>query len=160
MQIQSKEDDIYTEGLSHFIVPVKLDGNNYAIWRKHFEMVVSGRSKLGFLLGEVPKPDPNTEPKEYRKWKATTDIVHSRLLSSISSDLQPSFLTTNDPWTLWSELSTRYNQANGAMLYDVLVQTYTLYQGQDSVCTYYTNLTKLWNIYDTNKENDNPPDEF
>lgn len=46
------------------------------------------------------------------------------------------------------------------MLYDVLVQVYTLYQGQDSVCTYYTKPTKLWSTYDTNKENTDPPNQF
>lgn len=46
------------------------------------------------------------------------------------------------------------------MLYDVLVQTYTLYQRQDSVCTYYTKLTKLWSTYGTNKDNTDPSEEF
>lgn len=138
--VLTREENIYgSDATSHFTVPIKLDGNNYPIWKKHFEMVVSWRSKLPFLLGEGPKPDIITNPKEYRKWKAYTDMVHSWLLSSITTDLQPSFLTANDPWTLWAELNTKYNQENVAMLYDVLVQTYILYQGQDSVCTYSQN---------------------
>lgn len=88
------------------------------------------------------------------------DTVHSWLLTSIKPELCTSFLAQKTPWELWKELNTRFNQANGAMLYDTLVQMYTLYQGQDDVCTYYTKLTELWNTYDTNKENDDPPDQF
>lgn len=57
-KISSKEDDIYgPDTSSHFTVPIKFDENNYPIWKKHFEMVVSGRLKLGFLFGEVPQLD-------------------------------------------------------------------------------------------------------
>lgn len=60
-------------------------------------MAVSGRLKLGFLLGEVPKPDTIVQPKEFRKWKACTNMVHSQFLNSITTGLQTSFLTANDP---------------------------------------------------------------
>lgn len=52
--IISRENDIYnSEESSHFTIPIKLDGNNYSVWKKHFEMAVSERAKLEFLLGEV-----------------------------------------------------------------------------------------------------------
>lgn len=73
-----REDDIYSSEMSsYFMVSIKLDGNNYPIWRNFFEMAVSERLKLDFLFGEVPKPDFDTHPKEYRKWKACTDIVRT-----------------------------------------------------------------------------------
>lgn len=87
---------------------------------------MSGRLRLGFLLEEVPELDKITHPKDHRKWKACTDMVHSWLQSLITAELQPSFLSADNPWTLWSELAIRYNKSNGAMLYDVLVQTYTV----------------------------------
>lgn len=59
------------------IVPFKLDGSNFPLWKKHFEMAVSMRQKLSFLLGEVSEPDPHHDLKEHRKWKTCHDMVHS-----------------------------------------------------------------------------------
>lgn len=55
-----KEDDIYhlenAESSVYFFCRIKLNGNNFQIWKKYFEMAVSDILKMDFLLGEVPEP--------------------------------------------------------------------------------------------------------
>lgn len=88
-------------------------------------------------------------------------MVHLWLLHSLSPELSISFLLCEDPASTWAELEKCFNLSNGPMLYEILVDIYTLLQrGDDSMCTYYTKLTKLWSSYNKGKTNKNPLDEF
>lgn len=123
------EDNIYhlenSESSVQFFCPIiKLDENNFQIWKKHFEMAVNVRLKMRFLLGEVHEPSYESNPREYRKWKACMDTVHSWLLTSIKPELCASFLAQKNSWRLWKKLNLRFNQSNRAMVYDILVQMY------------------------------------
>lgn len=111
-------------------------------------------------MGEVSEPDPRHDLKSHRKWKTFSEMVHLWLLHSLSPKLPASFLHCEDPTSMWTELEKCFNLSNGPMLYEILVDIYTLQQGEDFVCTYDTKLTKFWSSYDKGKTNKNPPDEF
>ena len=40
---------------------IKLDGQNYALWSQVMEMYIAGKDKLGYILGDIPQPEP-TDP--------------------------------------------------------------------------------------------------
>lgn len=115
-------------------------------------MAVNARQKMEFLLGDVTEPDEE-ESKGTQKMEGLHKHgpLMAAQLSSLTTGISTSFFRSEDPGSLWAKLSIRYNQANGSILYDVLVQSFTLKQGQNFVCNYYTKLTRLWIIYDKRK---------
>jgi len=60
------------------------------------------------------------------------------------SDLSEAFLYVNSAKELWDELSERFRESNGPLLYQLEKDIADLYQGGDSVAVYYTKLKKLW----------------
>ena len=40
---------------------IKLDGQNYALWSQVMEMYIAEKDKLGYILGDIPQPEP-TDP--------------------------------------------------------------------------------------------------
>ncbi|KAA0041479.1 UBN2_3 domain-containing protein [Cucumis melo var. makuwa] len=57
----------------------KLNGNNYFSWSQSVKMVLEGRHKFGFMIGEIPRPPPS-DPQE-RYWKAEDSILRSILIN-------------------------------------------------------------------------------
>ena len=37
---------------------IKLDGQNYALWSQVMKMYIAGKDKLGYILGDIPQPEP------------------------------------------------------------------------------------------------------
>ena len=59
-------------------------------------------------------------------------------------DLSEAFLYVNSAKELWDELSERFGESNGPLLYQLEKDIANLYQGGDSVAVYYTKFKKLW----------------
>ena len=70
--------------------------------------------------------------------------VVSWLLNSIAPKLTDAFLYANSARELSDELTERFGQSNGSLLYQIQKEIEDLYQGNDSVAVYYTKLKKLW----------------
>lgn len=49
-------------------------------------------------------------------------------------------------------MKERFHIQNGPLVYQLQVKIFNLTQGEDSVCSYHTKLTKLWNDYDMNRK--------
>jgi len=50
----------------------------------------------------------------------------------------------NSAGELWNELTERFGESNGPLLYHLEKEISELYQGTDSLAVYYTKLKKLW----------------
>ena len=68
----------------------------------------------------------------------------SWLLNSIVPELADGFLYANSARELWDEVTERFGQSNGPLLYQIQKEIEDLYQGNDSVAVHYTKLKKLW----------------
>ena len=66
------------------------------------------------------------------------------MLNSIIPELVDAFLYANSARELWDELTERFCQSNGPLLYQIQKEIEDLYQGNDSVVVYYAKLKKLW----------------
>lgn len=44
----------------------------------------------------------------------------------------------------WNELNHRYEHSDGARIYQIQQQLYSLYQGSDCLSTYFIELMKIW----------------
>ncbi|XP_070029159.1 uncharacterized protein [Nicotiana sylvestris] len=89
--------------------------------------------------------------------KETLDILsplymhpsESADLNSLSKDLADSLQYVSDAKELWQELEDRYDQTNGAKLYQLQKEINDLSQGTLDIIGYYTNMKKLWEEFNT-----------
>ncbi|XP_049366594.1 uncharacterized protein LOC125831441 [Solanum verrucosum] len=103
------------------------DGTGYRSWRRAVLRALSVKSKIGFINGEVVKPNP--DDPSFQQWERCDDMVTSWILNSLSPDLRDSLQYVNNAQELWAELEERYDQTNGCTL---------------DVTGYYTKMKKLW----------------
>ncbi|XP_019252791.1 PREDICTED: uncharacterized protein LOC109231594 [Nicotiana attenuata] len=102
------------------LVPVPFDGIGYRSWRRSVLRALSVKNKLGFITGDTEKPDI-ADSVEY----------------------------VNDSVELWKELQDRYDQTNGAKLYQIQKEINDLSQGVLDITGYYTKMKKLWEELNT-----------
>ncbi|XP_075107148.1 uncharacterized protein LOC142180119 [Nicotiana tabacum] len=70
-------------------------------------------------------------------------MVTSCVLNSLSKDLADSLQYVRDAKELWQELEDRYDQTNGAKLYQLQKEISDLSQGTLDITGYYTKSKKL-----------------
>jgi len=100
------------------------------------------KNKLGFITGELRRP-PLTS-SQYRQWERCDNMVTSWILNSLSKDIADSVEYVSDAVELWKELEDRYDQTNGAKLFQIQKDINDLSQGVLDVTVYYTRMKKLW----------------
>ena len=72
------------------------------------------------------------------------DIVTSWILNSLAKEIFDGVEYVSDSFELWKELEDRYDQMNGAKLYQVQRELNDLSQGILDITTYYTRMKRLW----------------
>ncbi|KAH0650929.1 hypothetical protein KY284_030841 [Solanum tuberosum] len=124
------------------LVPTPFDGIGYRSWRRGVLQSLSVKNKVGFITGECVKPGP-TSP-QLRQWERCDDMVTSWILNSLTKEIADSVEYINSLVELWKELEDRYDQINGAKLYQIQKEINDIAQGNLDITTYYTRLKKLW----------------
>lgn len=71
-------------------------------------------------------------------------MVTSWILNSLVKDISDSVEHIGDLVELWKELEYRYDQTNGAKLYQIQKEISYLTQGVLDITVYYTKIKKLW----------------
>jgi len=71
-------------------------------------------------------------------------MVTSWILNSLGKEVADSVEYVGDALELWTELEDRYDQTNGAQLYQTQKEINDLSQGILDITTYYTRMKKLW----------------
>ncbi|XP_016439476.2 uncharacterized protein LOC107765351 [Nicotiana tabacum] len=100
------------------------------------------KNKVGFITGKCKKP--NTDDTTYDQWARWDDMVTSWILNSLSKDLTDSLQYVGDAKKLWQELEDRYDQTNGANLYQLQKEINDLSQGALDITRHYTEIKRLW----------------
>ncbi|XP_019245187.1 PREDICTED: uncharacterized protein LOC109225050 [Nicotiana attenuata] len=129
------------------LVSVSLDGIGYRSWRRSVLRGLSVKNKLGFVSGECKQP--NLQSPNYRQWERCDNMVTSWILNSLSKEIADSVEYASDAVELWKELKDRYEQTNGARLYQIQKEINDLSQGVLDITGYYTKLKKLWEELNT-----------
>ncbi|XP_049355774.1 uncharacterized protein LOC125820389 [Solanum verrucosum] len=124
------------------LVPVPFDGTGFHSWRRSVLRSLSVKNKLVFINGECKRPDATHST--YRQWVRGDDMVMSWILNSLGRDIADSVEYVSDALELWMELVDRYDQTNGAKLYQTQKEINDLSQGILDITTYYTCMKKLW----------------
>ncbi|XP_069149162.1 uncharacterized protein [Solanum lycopersicum] len=126
---------------SLILVPVVFEGVGYRSWRRGIMRSLSVKDKLGFINGELKRPS-STSP-QYRQWERCDNMVISWILNSLSKDIADSVEYVSDAVELWKEIEDRYDQTNGAKLFQIQKDINDLSQGVLDVTVYYTRMKKL-----------------
>ncbi|XP_019227010.1 PREDICTED: uncharacterized protein LOC109208362 [Nicotiana attenuata] len=124
------------------LVSVAFSGIRYRSWKRAVLRGLSVKNKTGFISGECKRPDPQS-PK-FRQWDRCDDMETSWILNSLSEEIAYSVEYASDVVELWKELEDRYDQTNGARLYQIQKEINDLSQGVLNITGYYTKLKKLW----------------
>ncbi|KAH0680306.1 hypothetical protein KY290_023591 [Solanum tuberosum] len=129
------------------LVPIQFDGTRYRSWRRGVLRALLVKNKLGFIDGSCEKP-PADSPTS-RQWQRCDDMVTSWILNSLTKEISDSVKYVNDSVELWKELEDRYDQTNGAKLYQIQKEINDLTQGTLDITIYYTRMKKLWEELNT-----------
>lgn len=105
------------------------------------------RRKLGFVLGTIKKPaDGNAE--EHEAWLTYHGVVKQWIWSSVSKEIAPQIMYTNDASVIWNDLRDQFSQSNETHIYQLSQDVVMLQQGSDSVSKFCTNLKTIWREID------------
>ena len=127
---------------SLILVPTAFEGIGYRSWRRGVMRSLSVKNKLGFITGEFKRPS-STSP-QYCQWERCDNMVISWILNSLSKDIADSVEYVSDAVELWKELEDRYDQTNGAKLFQIQRDINDLSQVVLDITVYYTRMKKLW----------------
>ncbi|XP_075106863.1 uncharacterized protein LOC107828156 [Nicotiana tabacum] len=116
-----------SESVGSMLVLVPFDGSGYRSWRRGVLRALSVKNKVRFINGKCRKPD--SKDPSYDQWEQCDNMVTSWILNSISKDLTDNLQYVNDAQKLWQELEDRYDQTNGAKLYQLQKEINDLSQG-------------------------------
>ncbi|XP_009629550.1 uncharacterized protein [Nicotiana tomentosiformis] len=132
------------KGIGRRLSPLELDEmwSWLSIMKAEYIARLSVKNKLGFINGECKRPDPHSST--FRQWERCDDMVTSWILNSLSKDIADSVEYANDIVELWIELEDRYEQTNGARLYQIQKEINDASQGTLDITSYYTKLKRLW----------------
>ncbi|XP_019253971.1 PREDICTED: uncharacterized protein LOC109232671 [Nicotiana attenuata] len=136
-----------SESAGSMLMPVPFDGSGYRSWRRGVLRALSVKNNVGFINGKCKNPD--SQDPNYDQRERCDDMVTSWILNSISKDLADSLQYVNDAQELWKELEDRYDQTNGAKLYQLQKEINDLSQGTLDITRYYTKMKKLWEELNT-----------
>ncbi|XP_019241958.1 PREDICTED: uncharacterized protein LOC109221994 [Nicotiana attenuata] len=108
-----------SENAGMMLVPAAFDDIGYRSWRRGVLKALSMKNKVGFITGKVKKPDPTHAT--FDQWERCDDM----------------------------ELEDRYDQTNGAKLYQLQKEISDLSQGTLDITGYYTKMKNLWEELNT-----------
>nr|XP_016452318.1 PREDICTED: uncharacterized protein LOC107776883 [Nicotiana tabacum] len=131
-----------SESAGSVLVPVAFDGTGYRSWRRGVLIALSVKNKVGFITRKCQKPVIGHVT--FDQWERCDDMVTSWILNFLSKDLADSLQYVSDVKELWQELEDRYDQTNGAKLYQLQKEINDLSQGTLDITGYYTKMKKLW----------------
>ncbi|XP_075091815.1 uncharacterized protein LOC142171976 [Nicotiana tabacum] len=109
-----------SENAGSTLVPIPFDGVGYSSWRRGVLRALSVKNKIGFINEKCRKPNAD------------------------SKDIADSLQYVNDAKELWQKLEDRYDQTNGAKMYQLQKEINDLTQGSLDITGYYTKMKKLW----------------
>ena len=127
---------------SSVLVSNVFNGVGFASWKRSMMISLSAKNKLAFVDGTILVP--TTDSSTYSAWDHANSMVISWILNSLSKTVADSVLFLSTTAEIWKELNQRFEQSDGALIYQIQQQLYSISQGADDFSTYFTKLTRIW----------------
>ena len=139
--------DHLASGSSLQITIHKLNGKNYLEWSQSVKLAIDGRGKLGYLTGEVKKPEA-TDPS-FKVWRSENSLVTAWLFNSMEAAIAKPKLflpTAKDVWdSVWETYS---DLENSSQIFELKSKLWQFKQGDREVTVYYNEMVTLWQELD------------
>ncbi|KAL4573125.1 hypothetical protein LXL04_019920 [Taraxacum kok-saghyz] len=116
-------------------------GTGFSAWKRSMIIALSAKNKIGFVDGTVSQPAADSS--NYASWYKVNSMVISWFLNSLHQNIAESVLFLQTASEIWKELHHRYEQTDGALIYQVQQQLYSLPQGSDDFSVYFTKIMKI-----------------
>ncbi|XP_068649201.1 uncharacterized protein [Aristolochia californica] len=133
----------HSDSPEQVLVSQLLTGENYTSWSRAMTLALSVKNKVGFIDGSIPEPQ-SADPPLLNSWTRNNHIVISWILNSVSKEISASVMFAASAREIWLALRDRYQQRNGPRIFQLKRELMNLRQDKDSVSTYFTKLTTLW----------------
>lgn len=120
------------------LITVKLNDDNYLVWRQQVLTTIRGYGLEGFLDGSSIAPDrfiPAGEPgllrvnPEYTAWQRQDQLLASWILSSLSESILVSMVGLNNSYDMWQCLEVNFSSQSKARIMQHKVQLQNLKKG-------------------------------
>ena len=90
---------------------------NFHSWSRTIKMALGAKLKLGFIDGTCMKP--HVTDVKHQRWVRCNYMVTCSILNSMIAELSDAFLYVDSAYELWREISGRYGQSNGPLIYQI-----------------------------------------
>ncbi|XP_073130873.1 uncharacterized protein [Henckelia pumila] len=125
----------------------KLNGQNYLQWAQSVKIVICGRGKLGYLIGDLSSPK-TTDPS-YKTWTDENSIVLACLVNSMEPNISRRYLWFETAKDVWDAARMMYSDfGNASQIFEIRSKLKELKQGHISVTQYFSDLQDLWQELD------------
>ncbi|XP_071728259.1 uncharacterized protein [Rutidosis leptorrhynchoides] len=128
--MNSVHDPLHIAGSDHpgmILTNTHFNGTNYLGWSRTIRMALGAKLKLGFIDGTNLKPAVTDD--SYQKWTRCDYMVTCWILNSMTAELSEAFLYCQSAYELWKEISERYGQSNGPLMYQLKKELNNVNQG-------------------------------
>ncbi|KAH0695590.1 hypothetical protein KY284_015644 [Solanum tuberosum] len=132
---------------SPFPTAVILDETNFSLWSQLMEMRIGARNKVGYLTGEVKKPEQTD--LGYAIWITENHKVKSWLIDSMSPTLMQRFIMLSMTKEIWEAVAkTFYDGSDETRLFELNKKSFTTMQSGRPLSTYYNELVAIFQEID------------
>ena len=81
-------------------------GSGFVDWKRVMIIALSGKNKLGFVDGSLPKPTQNGAANE--AWDRVNNVVMGWIIAVLEDSIAKSVLSYKKAREIWVELGERY----------------------------------------------------
>ncbi|CAN1767175.1 Retrovirus-related Pol polyprotein from transposon RE1 [Linum perenne] len=119
---------------------VKLNPNNYLLWKLQFEPFLAGYDLLGHIDGSNNAPPVLTEAgarnPQYTNWYRRDQIILGWIISSVSEGVLQILVGLSSAAAAWTALASAYGQGSHSQAQSYKSQLYDIKQSTDTAAVY------------------------
>jgi hypothetical protein len=138
----------------HHMVTIKLNRDNYLLWKAQIVPYLRGQHLFGFLDNSRPAPPPTInittdeiskiQPNpEFQMWVIQDQMILSALISSLSENILAYVVQCTTSREVWLTLERMFTAHSRARVMNIHYQLSTLKKGDSSIADYFHKFTGL-----------------
>lgn len=121
-------------------------GSGYVDWKRVMTIALSGKNKLAFVDGSLPRPTSNATGKA---WDRVNNVVMGWIIAVLEDSIAKSVLSYKTAKDIWFGLAERYGQSTNTQLFSIQEELNNLFQTPNmSIAEFFTKIKTLWDELD------------
>ncbi|KAG9453500.1 hypothetical protein H6P81_006404 [Aristolochia fimbriata] len=131
-------------------VSIKLDRDNYLLWRQQFLPVFNSQSLMGFVDDSIKPPlkysttDSTIVTSEYTQWYALDQTIQSWIVATLSNSAIGQTIGLTSAPAMWLKLQRAYASTSQARLNYLRFTLQTLRKGTMTMSAYLENVKQIF----------------